>query len=98
MKHKDLPKSLKVFGINYKIKVVDLPYSMAGQCHRENHQIWISSTLEDKEIASTCLHELFHAALHRVSVTQAITPELEEVIVDTLSNVLTENFDIIHIK
>lgn len=47
-----------------------------------------------KELARVFLHEFLHAVCERVSISQGITGETEEIVVDTLSKALVENFHI----
>lgn len=45
-----------------------------------------------KELARVFLHEFLHAVCNRTSISQGISGDAEEMIVDIISKALTENF------
>lgn len=55
--------------------------------------ITIEKTLIGKELEQTMLHEFFHAVLARTGVSQAISHELEEVVVDSIATFLVDHYD-----
>lgn len=92
-----LPKSVDVFGIKYKVKM-EVIEGLAGQCDRVNCILTINPELSEVEQFQTLLHEIGHAVFSRIGLIQAISPELEEVIVESLATAFSENFDLIDIS
>lgn len=90
----DKIKNLKVFGSIVKVEVVDLGDSYGGLCHGDS-LIQINSRIKSEpERIRILIHELLHAVSYRVSLDQSISYEVEQIIVDTFSKALCENFDI----
>jgi len=86
-------KPIMVFG--EKIPVTILPIEDAGGYYYPGEKrIEIDSNLPDHDFYRVLLHEIMHSALDRVSLSGTISSELEEVIVDTLSKVVVENFSL----
>jgi len=54
--------------------------------------IVLDATLKGHDLEHTLLHEIGHAIIHRNSTYQALSPILEEVIVDTFATCLLECF------
>ena len=93
MSYKKLNKVRPILVFGEKIPVTILPLEDAGGYFYPNERrIEIDSELSDKDFYRILLHEIMHSALDRVSVSGNIPSELEEVIVDTLSKVISENF------
>ena len=95
-----LPKKTKVHGMDYKVqltaKVTHQDIPVMGICDYPNRTIKISKDFHTPEtIHSTFLHELFHANCRTSSLEQVISPDLEEIIVDTMAKVVCENFILI---
>ena len=88
-----LPKSLKIFGQKFKVKVTNLN-GFLGLCDRSTSTIYIEVDQTTEEKWHTLLHEIGHAIIGRVGITQAISPEIEEVIVEALASGLMENLDV----
>lgn len=86
-------KSLEVFGNKVKVEIVELPNNIGGLYHCEG-KIQINSLVADKDKMQVLIHEFFHAVFHRVSIDQTVGYEVEQIIVDTFSKALCENFDI----
>jgi hypothetical protein len=86
-----LPRKLNVFGQTWKVKVTSVDIQYAGYCDRSSHTIVISDKQSKEELWHTLIHEILHASVSRVSINQTLSPELEEVIVDTFATVLMEN-------
>jgi len=40
----------------------------------------------------TLIHEMLHAYIKRISINQVIDSQVEEILVDTIPTMLTENF------
>ena len=91
---KSLVKSLLVLGRKVPVKRSDLrDLSAAGAYCPQTKTIFIESTLKPGDfMTETLLHELFHAAFDRVSLGQSVTREIEEIIVDQMAVVVSENF------
>lgn len=91
-----LPRNIEIFGKKFKIiKSKDLhEIGIAGRIHYDNSIIEISTELDDQEMLQTLLHECFHGIFRRCSIIQAnVSHDIEEVIVDSFSTWLVENFD-----
>tara|TARA_R110002051_G_scaffold160021_1_gene231481 strand:- start:2514 stop:2879 length:366 start_codon:yes stop_codon:yes gene_type:complete len=93
-------KKVEILGEIYKVTTkiptkyreeVD-PSLYSGLCFREDKIIWISPTLSGQEFYKTLIHEMGHALLYTNAVffTGAISPELEEIIVETNSNMVNK--------
>lgn len=83
--------SVKIFGQDVEVSFS----SEVGDSHNANYvngRILIHPKCPKKELARVFLHEFLHAVCERVSISQGITGETEEIIVDTLSKALVENF------
>ena len=88
-----IPKSLKIFGLKFKVKVAPLG-GILGLCDRATSTIYIEEAQTDTDKMHTLLHEIGHAVFGRVGLVQGISPELEEVIVENIATALVENFEI----
>ena len=90
------PKSLQVYGTKYRLKNSKtlLKAGIVGHCDPDKKTISIDSSLDNKEYCETVLHELFHAVFFECSINQAVSPDLEEVIVDLLSRSVLQNFNL----
>lgn len=84
-------KPLTIFGQVVPVFIVPLEKA-GGYYYPTEKKIEIDSSLPDQDFPRALLHEIFHATFDRVSFSQAIPSELEEVLVDTLSKVVVENF------
>lgn len=89
-----IPKSLKIFGLKFKVKVAPLS-GILGLCDRLTSTIYIEANQSDTDKMQTLLHEVGHAVFGRVGLVQGISPELEEVIVENIATALVENFEIV---
>jgi Zn-dependent peptidase ImmA (M78 family) len=87
-----LKKSFNVFGVKYKLKIVDMsPQGYAGLCDREKKIIYIDTSLvnDEAQLYTTLAHELGHAMFFEASIIQAGIPhEVEEIIVDLISKIV----------
>lgn len=54
--------------------------------------IYVRSVLKGAELRKTFLHEFFHAYLFECNVREGLDTQLEEVIVETLSQATDDNF------
>lgn len=88
------PRSILIFGQKYVLKADSkLPTRhLDGECCKETHTITYDPTLKGDKLAETILHEMFHAVFEEVSLAQAISPELEEICVDTMAKAVARNF------
>ena len=88
------PKCINILGKTYKIEYKDLRLeSAAGITDNRKAVILIDKSLSGKELEQTLLHEFFHGVLSRTGASQALTVELEEVIVEGMANFLVDHFD-----
>lgn len=91
---KNRPRVVNVFGKPYKIKYDDMSKTDAcGLTDNKNSLIIIDSSLKGEELKHTLLHEMFHAVLYRTSITQSLSHDLEEVIVDQIATFLVDNYN-----
>jgi Zn-dependent peptidase ImmA (M78 family) len=85
---------IDVFGRTYQIIYVDLTQAdNDGSFHYEDDLIQIDQSLVGQALQQTLLHEIFHAVMHRSSLSQAVGPALEEVLVDLIATFLTDHWD-----
>ena len=92
-------ETIEVFGM--KVKVEFLPVviwegkEVAGLFIPYEKRILVScENRTKKEIAHSYLHELFHCVIYRLGIHNAhLSHDLEEIIVDNFSGVLSELFD-----
>lgn len=97
---KNLPKHFDVYGKKCKVlqtnKPIDLfdPKTEYGHFCKEEFKILICKSGDSRKTA-TLLHELYHALFYRVGLTQAVDSTLEEVIVETISTFMDENFTMV---
>lgn len=66
----------------------------AGNCNAAKKTIKICKDQPKDEYLHTFLHECFHALFHRVSINQALSDDLNEVISDSAATWITETFDL----
>ena len=96
----NLPKKQDVFGKILTVKIVkDLRNksndSLDGELDFKNGIMAINKELRGRDLTQTYLHECFHAVIRRVGINQGeLSPDLEEVIVDSFSTFLVDNFHI----
>lgn len=73
--------------VSYSDKVIDT--------HNANYidgKILIHPKCPQSELARVFVHEFLHAVCERVSISQGVPLETEEIIVDAMSKALCENF------
>ena len=90
-----IPKEINIKGATYKIEVfsIDESEKADGLCDFETKTISINNNLSPDLLKRTLLHECFHAVLFECGVHCAkITEDLEEIIVENLSNFLVDSF------
>jgi len=91
-----IPKKINIFGKVHKVQITELHSNgipVRGLFNPNNYHIYLAENQDDTEMFHTFLHECFHAVVNRVSINQSgLPPELEEVIVDSFSTFLVENF------
>lgn len=75
--------------VSYSDKVIDT--------HNANYidgKTLIHPKCPNKELARVFMHEFLHAVCARTSISQGVSEDAEEMIVDLMSKALTENFHI----
>jgi len=85
-------KSLTIFGTKIKVVKDDLiVHGILGKYSPTEQTIYIDKSLRGKEFISTLMHEIGHATFHVLGYHQTtLTLDMEELIVDNLSNVFCE--------
>jgi len=86
------PPVVDVMGLLVRMSYNGENVDEAGHYDRTTKCIVISEEEKGQRYVRTVLHELGHALLDRSGVHQAISEELEEVIVEVYSNFLAETF------
>lgn len=87
-------KKIDVFGKSYKIVYVDLSEEdKDGATDNKKSLIEIDKTLTGRDLQHTLLHEMFHAVMYRLSISQALDDGAEEIIADSFATFLCEHFD-----
>jgi len=97
-----LPKSIAVFGVRYKVRLVSNPNYKGdgsssgndGIVDHDKKEIQIDKELSHEEKVSTLIHEMFHVLVKRLSLYQVIDSQLEEVIADGVAAMISENFNV----
>lgn len=102
MKQKEIKRQdfeISIFGEKWQVKFqhpcfLEDMSQVAGYCDQRNKSLVIDGNNDDKYVAETLFHELFHAYMRRMGVINAGIPhEVEEIIADQFAMLLTENFD-----
>ena len=86
---------------NFKINVLGESWYVkfdkindCGICNPENKTIYINSSLDKNSMVITILHEMFHAYVRRSGIYNGmLSSDMEEIIADQFSTVISENFD-----
>ena len=94
---KRFPKKIVVKGVEYKISLDnylrdDDGKLCSGLHDHERKVIHIDKNMGIEEKRQTFIHELFHAYLHECHVNEGIDSQLEEAIVESLSQSITKSF------
>ncbi len=87
---------LNIFGEKWKVYHGELDPRHAGLCEYQKMKLTVSKEIPigSRLFLETLLHEVFHASFERCSYKQSGLPhELEEVMIDQLAKILTENFN-----
>jgi len=92
-----LKSSIMIKGSRYKIKnrkyLKDDDGALCDGLHDHiNKIIYVRSGLDGAELRKTFFHEFFHAYLFECHIREGLDTQLEEVIVETLSQALDNNF------
>lgn len=74
-------KSLKIFGVKYKVTVDTLNGNVVGLCDKATKRLFVEECVADKDEAMKILvHEIHHALLHESNLDQVVSPEVEELL------------------
>lgn len=92
-----IPRTFKLKGKTWKVSyakhlVDDHGNECDGMCYKQERQIVLRKNLEENYRTLVFLHEFFHSAMRELHVD--LDAGLEEVIVDGLSSVLLEEFEL----
>jgi hypothetical protein len=71
---------------------------MSGHIDLKKRLIRIDSKLNGDEYWCTLIHEYLHAILNEGSLSQTMSEDYEEVLVDLIGKCISQNFDIKHKK
>lgn len=87
---------LEIFGKEAEVKVVDgkalHAKGLAGEFHRNTYKINICADQSGEDKWHTLIHEMTHAIVTRVGLTQNIDPYTEEILCESVATAITENF------
>jgi hypothetical protein len=89
--------SLVVFGSRVPVSLVKnlaLHAGALGQYQYLNKSIQLEAEQNNEEMCKSLLHEAGHSLFDRIGLTQAVSKELEEIIVESYSKLIYENFKI----
>ena len=92
-----IPRSFKLFGHKYKVKKIKKLVHpdgevVAGYINKQKRIVYINSSLDKETQLISFFHEMFHAVFGEVSLDQAISNELEEIVVDSHAKAVVEFF------
>jgi Zn-dependent peptidase ImmA (M78 family) len=90
---KKFPKQINVLGRKYKVKLISFKKltEIAGQesyacVDYSNNVIFISENLSEYEKMISLFHEMAHICQITVGLNQVISPELQEIICESMAN------------
>lgn len=89
-----IPRSVKIFGWNVKVKVTNLLETdkALGKYVYDQKLIYLDKSLSGKDLASTFYHEVLHAIFHRLGFNQSgMSMDAQEIWVDNLADWLSDN-------
>jgi len=85
-------KSMTIKGRRYKIKSGCDGENM-GEIDFTKREIYLSKEIKSQEdLYSTLLHEMMHAILHEAGLTQIISGDNQELIVENISTAIYQEF------
>jgi len=89
-------KAIGIFGVKYRIKIVDLSGSEHDAIIDHTSKIVLmDKKLKGEKFCETLVHELGHAMFETTGLNQtSISADLQEVIVENFSKFMIQNFDI----
>ena len=92
-----MPKKKKkiIFGetINYEYANLDA-IGLHGQYNPVTKTITLGAHLKGKELIATLIHEELHAVLRRQSISQVLSNDLEEILIENICTYLIEHYNI----
>ena len=83
---------LSIKGVKYTVKLCNPESDYCGLCDLEKKIIWIDKTASKEEKQRTLLHEIGHAIFKELSFDQAISSDVEQILVDNFANVYFDLF------
>jgi uncharacterized protein YciU (UPF0263 family) len=91
-----LPKYKNIFGEKIKYNYAPLRATMnaAGLYDKKTGAILIDPDQSDDEIQVSIFHEEFHSVLDITRIGEAVTPEVEEIIVDCFAKFLVKHYKV----
>jgi len=89
-----IKKSILIFGVRYKLQIKPCGDGFMGWCDRKKKIITIDKGLSNKDFNETLLHEIGHAITHEGCLSGVLTPELDEILVETFSRVIPDLFNV----
>jgi hypothetical protein len=90
-----IPKELPILGKVIEIKIIDEPENDAcGEFDGDDLLTLNTAKNSDPEMIHTIVHEIGHAIFVRAGFRQGIPIALEEAIVQSYANVITELFEL----
>lgn len=88
-----LPKQINVMGKNYQI-IKSSDMEDMGLLDEEAGTLSINMNQSEEDLLNTLVHELGHALFRRCGFNQGVQDQLEESIVQSYANMITEVFNL----
>lgn len=88
-------RKLDIYGDLYTYKYAKMPEEECGECDAEARIITIDKSLKGDDLKQTILHEEIHAIFARIGLRQAVDLEVEEIIAESISTFVIENYRMI---
>ena len=86
--------TINVYGESISVSIEEIDEGDDGEYCPINKAIRLSNRLNDEDLDHTLLHELFHAVMDRLGFSEILKDDVEELIVDNLSQFIIEKYQI----
>jgi Zn-dependent peptidase ImmA (M78 family) len=88
-------KSINLFGQIVPIKTFtqdEHTQHLMGYCQKKPLEIYLNDSLPKEEEIATLNHEIVHAFLFRLGLDQVLSHEMQEILAENLSEILTKHY------